>query len=211
MSTYSIEKEVKLNLVDGLYNETIKANNSVKIVIEGIFIATLLVNGDVCFAEHTQKPLLSPVDDNVCQYSEITNASSFLYDGHTRKFKLVSENTFNLLNFNNIIESFDSHKGNCATDQLREKFNDMAMAMSVLPYNETLARYSVVNKVNTLLLTFNNGLELNVTQSIEQEEVAFSIHHNGVMLFVGSSSPADLAKKMLQVIYEPVSFEDGLS
>ena len=121
------------------------------------------------------------------------------------------ENTFNLLNFNYIIESFNSHKGNCATDLFRAKFKDMAMAMSVLPYNETLARYSVVNEVNTLLLTFNNGLELNVTQSIEQEEVAFSIHHNGEMLFVGSSSPADLAKKMLHVINEPISFEDGLS
>ncbi len=211
MSTYSIEKDVNLDIVNGLYNETIKANNRTKIFIEGIAIATLLVRADVCFAEESQKPLMSPVDDKVCLYSEIANTCSFLYDGCTHKFNLFLDNTFNFSNFNNIIDSFNSHKGNCATDQFQAKFNDMAMAMSVLPYNETLARHSIVNKVNTLLLTFNNGLELNVTQSIEQEEVAFSIHHNGEMLFVGSSSPDDLAKKMLHVINEPIDFEDGLS
>lgn len=196
MSTYSVEENVKLNGIDGFYNETIKANHRVKIFLGEMVIATMLVSGDVCFAEESQTKLLTPVNQNVCQYYEITNAS---------------ENTLNLQNYGNIMESFDSHKGRCATVEFRIKFKNMAMSMSVLPYNETLARYSVVNEVNTLLLTFNNGLELNVTQSLNQDEVAFSIHHNGVMLLVGSSSPDDLAKKMLHVINEPISIENGLS
>lgn len=196
MSTYSVEENVKLNGIDGFYNETIKANHRVKIFLGEMVIATMLVSGDVCFAEESQTKLLTPVNQNVCQYYEITNAS---------------ENTLNLQNYSNIMESFDSHKGRCATEEFRIKFKNMAMSMSVLPYNETLARYSVVNEVNTLLLTFNNGLELNLTQSLNQDEVAFSIHHNGVMLLVGSSSPDDLAKKMLHVINEPISIENGLS
>lgn len=211
MSTYSVEENVKMDGIDGFYNESIKANHRVKIFFGEMVIATMLVSGDVCFAEESQTKLFSSVNQNVCQYYEITNASSILYDGQTHKYNPVPENTLNLQNFSNIMESFDSHKGNCATEEFRAKFKDMAMSMSVLPYNETLARYSVVNEVNTLLLTFNNGLELNVTQSLNQDEVAFSIHHNGVILLVGSSSPDDLAKKMLNVINEPISFENGLS
>lgn len=109
------------------------------------------------------------------------------------------------------MKSYHEHKGDYASGAMQKKFGEMAMPMRKLPYEEMLSRYSVNNDVNMMVMTFPNRLELNVTQTDGAEEVAFSLYHGEVMLYMGSELPSVLADKLLPIINQSLSVADGLS
>ena len=115
------------------------------------------------------------------------------------------------IRYDAMMKSYHEHKGDYANGAMQKKFGEMAMPMSKLPYEEMLSRYSVNNDVNMMVMTFPNSLELNVTQADGAEEVAFSLYHGEVMLYMGSELPSVLADKLLPIINQSLSVADGLS
>lgn len=114
------------------------------------------------------------------------------------------------LQYRNLIMSLMSHKGGKMSPDFLHSFEDLAKHFARLPFRESLARYSVVNDFVNINMVFDNGVELEVTQFPDVDDVAFSIHHNGATMTMATTTGDVLTEKMLSVLNETKTV-DGIS
>ncbi len=114
------------------------------------------------------------------------------------------------LQYGQLIKSLMNHKGGKMSPDFLHSFESLAGHLAKLPFRELLARYSVVNDFVNINLVFDMGVELEVTQFPDMDDVAFSIHHNGATLVVATATGSVLAEKMLTVLNETKTI-DGIS
>lgn len=114
------------------------------------------------------------------------------------------------LQYRNLIMSLMSHKGGKMSSDFLHSFEDLAKHLARLPFRESLARYSVVNDFVNINMVFDNGVELEVTQFPDVDDVAFSIHYNGATMTMATTTGDVLTEKMLSVLNETKTV-DGIS
>ena len=208
MSTYNVTSDASFSISD-LYGVVREATKRIVISAGGIMIA-LMVSVDSSYAEETYAGKVMPPQSEAVAYQENT-LSQLVYNKESNSYKITQADVANSNRYAAMLESYCQHKGNDAGESLRKGFDSLAQQMSVLEYDEMLARHSVMGGMNTLLMTFSNGLELNVTQESGQDEVAFSLHHGDALLYIGSERPKVLAEKMLNIIQEAIPSDGELS
>jgi len=208
MNTYNVTTDASFSIND-LYGVVREATKRIVITAGGIVIA-LMVSVDSCFAEESHEGNVMPPQSEVVVYQENT-LSRFEYDREKNTFQITQADLASSNRYAAMMDSYYKHKGGGADKVFISGFETLARQMSSLEYDEILARHSVMGAMNTLLMTFANGLELNITQEPGHDEVAFSLHHGDALLYIGSERPDVLADKMSNLIHEAVPSVDELS
>ena len=106
------------------------------------------------------------------------------------------------LQYESLIESLMNHKGGKMSLDFLHSFEELAGKLAKLPFRENLVRYSIVNDFVNISMVFDRGVELEVTQFPDVEEVAFSIHYDDATLAVATAKGEVLTERMLGVLKE---------
>lgn len=197
MGIYTVTDSVTFDIKE-LYS-TVKEATKKIVITAGTVAIALYIGTNVCFASE----LVNNGEHGfLSEYESQIDVSQFKYRESEGQYYYEGINTIEEKQYNSLKQSLYKHKGVKMTSEEKESFDSFARQLSRLHFSDSLVRYSVVNHFVNVILAFDNGLELNVTQFVlsKEETVPFSIHHEGEILFVGCEKPALLVERILNVL-----------
>lgn len=194
--------------IQDLYSEARKVLKKVSVKI-GEMVFILFISNGVGYAQTPIDPIVDSQQPLVEMASNVhhTPITFDISNGQLASFDKV---LIPDLQYGHLIKSLMKHKGGKMSPDFLHSFEDLANHLAKLPFRESLARYSVVNDFVNINMVFDMGIEMEITQFPDVDDVAFSIHHSGVTMFVATATGSVLVEKMLSVLNETKAI-DGIS
>ena len=161
---------------------------------------------------YAQKQLDQPLYSQQTLVEVVSNvhSTSVTFDVNNGQLVAYDKTLIPELQYRRLMRSLLDHKGGKMSSDFLHSFEDLAHYLAILPFRESLARFSVVNDFVNINLVFDMGVELELTQFPAVDEVAFSIHHDGTTLAVATAKGDVLAEKMHRILNQS-KLADGIS
>lgn len=194
--------------IQEMYSMAHKVLKRVMVKIGGISFA-FFISAGVGYAQEPVEPPVSSQQALVEAVSKVHD-TPITFDISNGQLSAFDKVLIPDLQYRILINSLMNHKGGKMSPDFLHSFESLASHLAKLPFRESLARYSVVNNFVNINMVFEKGVELEVSQFPDVDDVAFSIHHNGATLAVATAAANVLADKMLTVLNETKTI-DGIS
>ena len=195
------------NILD-MYSAARRVLKKVSVKI-GEMVFVLFISSGVGYAQEPIDPIVDSQQPLVEMASNV-HYTPITYDISNGQLVTFDKILIPDLQYAHLIKSLMNHKGGKMTPDFLHSFESLASHLAKLPFRESLARYSIVNDFVNINMVFDMGIELEITQFPDVDDVAFSIHHDGATLAVGTAAGSVIADKMLTVLNETKTV-DGLS
>lgn len=193
---FSKEYDEGFNIQD-LYTSAQQTVKRIVVKIGTAMLALYICTG-VGYAQEVVSP--STIDNIPAIEMSIQPISPLAYDAATKLVISSPDYYDSSYNYGVLLRSLLSHKGSKMSVDFFSSFESLADQLSVLPFTESLARYSINNNYVNINLVFNKGVELEVTQMPDLEEVAFSVLHDGETMMIATATPGEMTERILRVL-----------
>lgn len=192
-----------------LYASARKVVKKIMVKVGGVMMAVYISVS----AAYAQEPVSVPQDNLLAVVELVSNiqetpATFDIADGMILRIDKMYNPVYQ---YEQLQQSLMCHKGDKMNTDSLAAFRSLASQLARLPFKESLVRYSSVNEFVSVILAFDKGVELEITQCKDNDDVAFSIHYEGEMMAVSTAPAKELTDRMLEMLNKTKGEANGLS